>query len=137
MGLGTSRYISSSQLISSIQGLQIYISSSIGNSGTNTFGAVFYLNYSAAVAPYSGLQTTTVVGSQIILSNVVTANSSSPIASFQTDYTLSPFIPPGIWDLNLFADSDTGKIPGAGVVRGGSYLLFVAHFAVGRHTAPY
>ena len=109
MGLGTSRYISSSQLISSIQGLEVYISSSIGNSGTNTFGAVFYLNYSASVPPYSGLQTTTIVGSQVIISNVVTANSASPIASFQTDYTLSPFIPPGIWDLNLFADSDIGN----------------------------
>lgn len=109
MGLGTSRYISSSQLISSIQGLEIFISSSIGNSGTNTFGAVFYLNYSASVPPYSGLQTTTIAASQVILSNTVTANSDSFVAGFQTDYTLSPFIPPGIWDLNLFADSDIGN----------------------------
>ena len=106
MGLGNSTYISSSQLISSIAGMQIYVSSSIGNSGTNTYGAVFYLNYSASAPPYNGLQTTTTTATQQIVSNVVTSNSSQFIAAFQTDYTLSPFIPDGIWDLNIFADTD-------------------------------
>jgi len=106
MGLGTSKYISSSQLISSIQGLQIYISSSIGNAGNNTYGAVFYLNYSAAVTPYNGLQTNTTIATQQIVTNSVLAGTSQLVGSFQTDYTLSPFIPDGIWDLNIFADSD-------------------------------
>ena len=104
MGLGSSRYISASQLISTTYGLQEYVSSLIGIPSGNTTGTVLYLNYSVSVSPYKGLQTNPTINGGTDLPTPLTKNTTNTeVSQFQSDFTLPPFIPQGIWDLNIFA----------------------------------
>jgi hypothetical protein len=104
-GLGSINYISSAQLLSTTSGFQTYLSSQIGLAGNNYYGAVLYLNHSLTTAPYKTLDTTTTGASATTLTNTVAAGTSQAISQFQTDDTMTPFIPNGIWNLALFADS--------------------------------
>ena len=108
-GLGSINYISSSQLTSTTSGFQTYISSQIGLAGNNYYGAVLYLNYSLTTTPYKTLDTTTTGASATTLTNNVDPGTSQAISQFQTDDTMTPFIPNGIWNLGLFADSTNPK----------------------------
>ena len=104
-GLGSINYISSAQLLSTTSGFETYISSQIGLAGNNYYGAVLYLNYSITTSPYKTLDTTTTGASATTLTNTVAAGTSQAISQFQTDDTMTPFIPNGIWNLAVFADS--------------------------------
>ena len=106
-GLGTAGYISSLQLISTSQGLEYFISTSIAGGIPNTTGTVLYLNYSTIVTEsYRELALSNSINQAFILSTTVSQNTSvSQFITFMTDFDLPPFIPGGIWDLNLFAAS--------------------------------
>ena len=76
------------------------------NNPPNTTGTVLYLNYSVTVGSYKGLQINSTEASATTLPITVDGNTNNtPVAQFQTDFTLPTFINGGFWDLNLFATS--------------------------------
>ena len=102
-GLGTLGYVSSTQLTSTATSLQNYISTLTVAAG-NTTGTILYLNQSVNVNGYNALQqNVTLNPTSTLRTTVIDNTSNTPIAQFQTDFTLPPFIPAGFWDVNLFA----------------------------------
>ena len=106
-GLGTAGYISSLQLTSTSRGLEYFVSTSIAGGIPNTTGTVLYLNYGTIVTgSYRELSLSNSINQAFILSTTVSKNTSvTQFVTFMTDFDLPPFIPGGIWDLNLFAAS--------------------------------
>jgi hypothetical protein len=110
-GLGTATYISSPQLTSTTTGLEIYISTVATTPINNTTGTVLYLNYS--ISTFSTYKQLGLVetGLRSTFDNSLTIpkqTSNFLFDTFLTDWNLPPFIPAGIWDLNLFANSTKG-----------------------------
>jgi hypothetical protein len=106
-GLGSLGYISSLQLQSTTKGLQEYVSSQAAYPA-NTTGQVLYLNYSIPnTSPYKSLQTTPTLTPtlQSTFQTIARTLSNQSVSQFRTDFTLPPFIPDGIWDINLYAKS--------------------------------
>jgi hypothetical protein len=115
-GLGTFGYVSTLSLVSTTSNV-IYgygtglstLSSAI--SGAPSYqGQLLYMNQTTPVGPYKQLSPYPIYSTlQSTITALPAGSDSNLLAAFQTDYSLPPFIPVGIWDLNLFADSDSAS----------------------------
>ena len=110
IGLGTAGYISTQSLTSTTFGLNSNISTTFSTlfaTAGNYTGEVLYLNYSVAVGSYKELNVTPTSASLQTVGVSVNGNSSSNLTSFQSVFSLPAFIPPGLWDMNLFCSANS------------------------------
>jgi len=77
-----------------------------GTPGTST-GLIYYLNYSqsSSISNYKTLSLYQTITPRTVVSNNINGNTSNILlATFVTTVPLATtFIPPGLWDFNLFA----------------------------------
>ncbi len=106
-GLASIGYVSSTQLVSTTSSILYYVSTftsaAIANIPYQYSGETVYLNYSVPSGPYGTLQNfTTTAGLQQSTFTLTATTSNQYLMAFKSDFAVPTVIPGGIWDLNLF-----------------------------------
>jgi hypothetical protein len=108
IGLGTTGYVSTSQLTSTTAGTFTYISSFVSSAIADIpfyfSGEILYMNYSISVGSYRALENTSLANTSGIFSVTVGMLAIDQfIIGFETDFTLPIFITEGYWKVTLFS----------------------------------
>jgi hypothetical protein len=83
-----------------------FTSAAIANIPYQYAGATLYLNASAPIGPFGSLENFTTTAAQQSSTFTLTASTSNQfLLAFKSDFAVPPFIPNGIWDLNLFNET--------------------------------
>ena len=113
-GLATIGYVSSTQLVSTTSSILYYVSTftsaAIANIPYQYSGETVYLNYSVPSGPFGTLQNYTTTGPLQQSTFTLSATTSNQyLMAFKSDFAVPTVIPGGIWDLNLFNQTNDGN----------------------------